>query len=158
MSMHLHLYALTLPESADDFTMDDLSSSGVFEPADETQINLQKSWHGLHYLLSEGQGESPLGFLLEGGTPLGEDRGYGAPRLFQPEEVQQIQAAMANVSDDQLWSRFNSAKMLELYVYPGIWDEPEKELREEYLMYYHQLKRLVALAAERHLALLVAMR
>src|SRR5882762_365214 len=64
--------------------------------------HLEKAWHGLHYLLtgSAGEGGLPLGFLLEGGEEVGEDLGYGSPRLFQPPEVRQIDAALAPISDD----------------------------------------------------------
>jgi hypothetical protein len=40
-------------------------------------------------------------------------------------------------------------------IYPGIWDEDEDELKEEYLMYFGQLKKLVAAAAAQGHGLLV---
>jgi hypothetical protein len=73
----------------------------------------------------------PLGFLLEGGQEVGEDD--GAPRLFRPDEVQQINAALAPTSDEELWGRLDPELMEAESVYPGIWDEEEEELREEYL-------------------------
>jgi hypothetical protein len=33
-------------------------------------------------------------------------------------------------------------------VYPGIWDEPEEDLKEEYLAYFHDLRQVVAAAAQ----------
>ena len=122
-------------------------------------VHLEKAWHGLHFLLTGSAGESgvPLGFLLEGGQEVGEDDGYGAPRLFQPGEVQQINAALAPISDDELWGRFDPELMEAESIYPGIWDEGEEELRDEYLTYFHELKKLVALAGEGEMGLLVTL-
>ena len=90
----------------------------------------EKAWHGLHYLLTGSSGESglPLGFLLEGGREVGEDMGYGSPRLFEPAEVQQLNTALAPITDDELWSRFDAEAMEAESIYPCIWDEEEEEL------------------------------
>ena len=122
-------------------------------------VHLEKAWHGLHFLLTGSAGESgePLGFLLEGGQEVGEDDGYGAPRLFQPGEVQQINAALAPISDDELWGRFDPELMEAESIYPGIWDEEEEELREEYLSYFHELKKVVAQAGQGGMGLLVTL-
>jgi len=47
------------------------------------------------------------------------------------------------VSDDELWSHFDSAKMEKEQIYPLIWDEPVADLREEYLSYFRQLKSFI---------------
>ena len=122
-------------------------------------VHLEKAWHGLHFLLTGSAGESgvPLGFLLEGGQEVGEDDGYGAPRLFQPGDVEQINAALAQISDDELWGRFDPELMEAESIYPGIWDEEEEELRDEYLTYFHELKKVVAQAAEGGMGLLVTL-
>jgi hypothetical protein len=110
-------------------------------------------------LLTGSAGESgvPLGFLLEGGQEVGEDDGYGAPRLFHPSEVQVISAALAPISDDELWSQFDPERMEAENIYPGIWDEEEEELRDEYLTYFHELKQVVAQAGVGGMGLLVAL-
>jgi Domain of unknown function (DUF1877) len=119
--------------------------------------HLEKAWHGLHYLLTGTAGESglPLGFLLEGGREVGEDLGYGSPRLFEPGEVQQMNAALAPINDDELWNRFDPDAMEAENVYPGIWDEDEEELREEYVTYFNELKQVVDQAATHGMGLLV---
>jgi hypothetical protein len=120
-------------------------------------VSLEKAWHGLHYLLtgSATEGPPPLGFILEGGKPIGDGGGYGPPRLFSPSEVQQMHKALSAISDNKLWSRFNAEEMTDQDVYPGIWDEPEEELREEYVMYFNELKKLFAAAASKKLAVVV---
>jgi hypothetical protein len=122
-------------------------------------VHLEKAWHGLHFLLTGSAGESgiPLGFLLEGGQEAGEDDGYGAPRLFQAGEVRQINDALAPISDDELWGRFDPERMEAEGIYPGIWDEEEEELRDEYLGYFNELKQVVAQAGEGGMGLLVTL-
>ena len=52
----------------------------------EQRFDLDKAWHGIHFLLTgsawettPGAGESVLG-----GDPVGPDRGYGPARLLDP--------------------------------------------------------------------------
>ena len=126
---------------------------------------LEKSWHGLHYLLTGSAGSAgfgdaggetpkPLAFLLQGGHSIGGDAGYGG-QLFTPGETKAIDAALSAVSDDQLWSRYDPAAMESENIYPMIWDEPEDDLREEYQSYLRELKRLVRTAAQQDMGLLV---
>jgi len=121
--------------------------------------HLEKAWHGLHYLLTGSSGESgvPLGFLLEGGREVGEDLGYGSPRLFEPGEVQSLNSVLAPITDDELWSRFDADAMEAEGVYPGIWDEDEEELREEYVTYFQELKKVVAQASSGGMGMLVSL-
>lgn len=118
-------------------------------------VSLEKAWHGLHFLLTgeAWEGHGPLGFLLAGGELVGGDE--EAPRWFPPDETTRIHEALSGVSDDSLWSRFDASKMEELDIYPGIWDEEEEELKEEYLGYFHELKQVVAAAVQSGRGLLV---
>src|SRR5438067_4046371 len=103
---------------------------GEDRPAGQA-VHLEKAWHGLHYLLtgSAMAGEMPLAFLLLGGEPIGGDADDAPARFIQPPEVRQIDAALSPISADQLWSRFDAARMEEEGIYPGVWDEPESDLR-----------------------------
>jgi len=124
--------------------------------ATATSVSLEKSWHGLHYLLTGDvwEGIGPLAFLVSGGEQLGDD---DSPiHWFTPEETRDIQQALAGVSDDALWSRFDANEMQRQDIYPGIWDEEEDDLKEEYLEYFHELKQLVTAAGEGGQGLLVA--
>ena len=42
-------------------------------------------------------------------------------------------------------------------IYPMIWDEPEADLKEEYLFYFNDLKKLIANAAATGQGLLVVL-
>ena len=156
MGMRVHVRAV---RPADIQRLERAEVYSSLERGQTPSVHLEKAWHGLHFLLTGSAGESgvPLGFLLEGGQEVGEDDGYGAPRLFQPGEVQQINTALAPISDDELWGRFDPELMEAESIYPGIWDEEEEELRDEYLSYFHELKKVVAQAGEGGMGLLVTL-
>ena len=120
------------------------------------RVSLEKAWHGLHYLLTGEvwEGNGPLAFLLAGGEHVDGDE-ESPLRWFTPQEAKQIHKALSAVSDDQLWSSFDAAQMEQLEIYPGIWDEDEDELKEEYLGYFHELKQVVAAAVGSGQGLLV---
>jgi hypothetical protein len=114
-------------------------------------LSLEKAWHGLHYLLtgSAKRGKEPLCFLNQGGCSVGRALAYGRPRLLGSEFVQQLDVALQGISDDTLWGRFDAARFTAEGIYPFIWDEPEDQLRDEYLDYFHRLKTFVNRAATR---------
>jgi hypothetical protein len=117
---------------------------------DENSISLEKAWHGLHFLLTGDPwgGAGYRAFLLCGGREQGEDMGYGPARLFDADEVGEIANTLGGISAEELWSRFDAERMEEAEVYPGIWDEPEEDLREEYVEYFEMLKDFVLQTAK----------
>ena len=109
---------------------------------DGARCSLEKMWHALHFLLTgrADGGPGPLGFLLEGGRPVGEDTGYGPRRRFTGAEVVAIHAALAALDDDTLLGRLDPAAMTRLQLYPMVWEEPEEELREELAFYLGEMR------------------
>ena len=107
--------------------------------------DLDKSWHGIHYLLTGKADESgtPLEFLVAGGTLVGdEDVGYGPPRVFTSAETRAIAGALAVVTDDELRSRFAPDAMMSAEIYPEIWDrDPTDDDTLGYLMEYVAILR-----------------
>ena len=152
------MYCEVSVASADDVKdvdLDDyMASPGT---ATATAVSLEKSWHGLHYLLTGEvwQGQGPLAFLLAGGKQVGDDDDSPL-RWFTPEETIEIDRALSAVTDDKLWSRFDADEMASQDIYPGIWDEGQEELREEYVDYFHGLKEVVAAAVRQNQGLLVS--
>lgn len=122
----------------------------LFRRGDAAVLSLEKSWHGLHYLLtgSAAEADEPLGFLMVGGQEVGEDMGYGPPRLLSADFVQQLNTALRGITEDQLWARFDAEQFEAEGIYPGVWDEPADELREEYVTYFHQLRDFVSRVAK----------
>lgn len=61
-------------------------------------IDLDKSWHLIHFALSGSAwgAELPAGFLMSG-EEIGEDLGYGPPRILMPEQVAEVAAFLDGV-------------------------------------------------------------
>ncbi len=108
---------------------------------------LDKSWHGIHYLLSrtDWEGELPEAFLLSGGTAVGDiDVGYGPARAFTSAETTEIHACLSVVPGDTLRSRFDAEAMAALKIYPDIWEEEQEEALDYILDYYDTLRAFLA--------------
>jgi hypothetical protein len=76
-------------------------------PDDDREIDLDKSWHAIHFLLTGDawEGDPPLRDAVLGGTELGEDLGYGPARYLTPTEVRVVSQALNGISADDLRSR-----------------------------------------------------
>jgi Domain of unknown function (DUF1877) len=119
----------------------DEPSRAALDPADE--LDVDKAWHGLHFLFTGDawSGEPPLGFIVAGGTEVGdEDVGYGSARAFTSAEVREISAALDRITGDELARRFDPAQMMNLGIYPEIWDrDPADDDTLAYLLEYFDL-------------------
>lgn len=106
---------------------------GAYAQADDPRfVDVEKAWHGLHFLLTgtAWEGEPPLDFIVRGGIELGDDIGYGPARGFAPAEVAALAAALEPLTVDQLTGRFDAERMKALEIYPGGWstvrlDDPD---------------------------------
>jgi hypothetical protein len=113
---------------------------------DEVQsTDLDKAWHGIHYLLTgtANEGEGPISYLLTGGESVGGvDVGYGPARALSPAEVRDFQQALAGVTPEDLRARFNPVKMKALNIYPDIWDrDPTEDDSLGYCLDYFKVLR-----------------
>jgi len=100
-------------------------------------LDLHKSWHGLHYLLTQSSWEGPEPFrsAILGGEEIGDDLGYGPPRLVPPETVEEVAHALSALSAAQLMARYDPAAMEREEIYPGGFEEDsswKRELRRDY--------------------------
>jgi hypothetical protein len=113
-----------------DASADDISKDG---------LNLEKSWHVLHYLLTGDAEESPppLGNAILGGHEIGEERDYGRARFLTPPEVAEVAAALAQISKDELGRRFDLKAMKAAQIYAAR-DASDLELAQ---MYFDRLSR-----------------
>jgi hypothetical protein len=119
-------------------------------PADVgAELDIEKAWHGVHFLLCGSAGEvpGPLGNAVLGGTQIGPDLGYGPPRYLEPAEVMAIAAALAPLTEETLAARFDPAVFQQHEVYPGGW-AADAERREWLCDAFSQLKAFYAASAE----------
>jgi hypothetical protein len=89
-----------------------------------TRCDLEKSWHGIHYLLtgSAWEGEPPLDFLVDGGRQVGRiDIEHGPVRAFRASGAQAIYQSLSSLSPYELRKRFNARDMAAKEIYPDIW-------------------------------------
>ena len=121
---------------------------------------LDKAWHGIHFLLTgtDWSGEWPLNFIVEGGAEIGDDyAGYGPARGFGKDQVKEIAGALEQLREDELKRRFDPTRMMELEIYPTIWDrDPAEDDTLGYcLEFYGELKKSFAGAASEGKAMIV---
>jgi len=118
--------------------------------------DLEKTWHGIHWLLtgSAWEGEEPLCYLVSGGQEVeGQDFGYGPPRTLSSGQVEAWDDALSRISSEELGRRFHVKAMIAADIYPQIWEEADSL---EYLMDgYQRLKDFVGNARRAGAGLLV---
>jgi hypothetical protein len=92
-------------------------STPVSPPNDEV-LDLEGSWHGLHFLFtgSAWDGELPAAFLVKGGTELdaGEDDEDDVVRVLDAGQVRAIDAWLQSLSGPALAQRYDPRRMAEL--------------------------------------------
>ena len=104
----------------------------------ETEIyDLDKAWHGIHFLLTgtpEG-GEFPLNFIAHGGKEIGEDIGYGPLRVLFSKEVEELKQRLEKMPVNDIAKKYNIEALNKNEIYPltNNWTEEDKSwLIEEY--------------------------
>lgn len=124
----------------------DLGPAGDFE----------KSWQGLHYLLTgtAWEGEPPLNFLMGGGRELELVDGEPPLLTHSSADTRRIADALVQLTDEQVRGRVDHAAMTRLEICPGAWDDPERVglLLED----VRRLRETVSAVASRGLGLLVS--
>ena len=109
--------------------------------------DLDKAWHGIHYLLTRTAwaGEPPLNALIAGGAAFDDSEGEWEgtpPRCVSASQTQQFADSLGALSNDSLASRFDSAEMTRLDIYPAIWDrDPAEDDTLGYVLEYLDVLR-----------------
>jgi hypothetical protein len=123
-------------------------------------LDLDKSWHAIHFLLTgtAWEGQPPLNFLATGGTEVGDDLGYGPARCLASAEVRELAKALEALPSETLLKRFNPAAMTAAEIYPEIWDRPpeEDDTRGYVAEFYGDLRSFVLDAAVEGEGLLIS--
>jgi hypothetical protein len=143
------------PDDLQDFLWPDEPLESEYDAFPE--LDIDKAWHGIHFLLNDepwGEARPGLGFVVVGGTEIGEDAGYGPVRGFSADDVKVIQRALEAIDGATLVERFNADEFERNEVYPsGGW----KDVRnlDYWSDYFDQLKAFIDTAVENKQALLV---
>lgn len=89
----------------------------------DPELDVDKSWHGIHYALTgtAWQVGPGAGAAILGGDEIGEDNGYGPPRLISAEQVQSIAEDLRELNIDSLRSRWDPVALEDADIYPGFW-------------------------------------
>jgi hypothetical protein len=116
------------------------------------ELDLDKSWHGLHYLLTgtAWEGDEPACFLVQGGAVLGEDADEECQaRVLSRAEVAAFSRHLSSLTTADLLDRFDARQMMALEIYPEIWDRPDEvAISRQYLAdNFDALRRFVEEAA-----------
>ena len=116
----------------------------------ESTLDIDKSWHGIHFLLtgSPWEGKPPLSYVVLGGQPMDIiDMEYGPPRYITNEQVKEVYKALIQLPIDEIVQSYNAVKFEAAEIYPGIWGEEGQEL--EYLLnYINQIISFLELAVK----------
>ena len=127
--------------------VDPKSMEEDFEIDHEKHIDLEKDWHGLHFLFtgtSDG-GRPPACYMVKGGEDL-DDEGFG--RALRPKQVKVFAEYLGELTPEILTKRYDPHRMVELDIYPGGWEsEPESRRLKELLQCFDDVKVFVMGAA-----------
>lgn len=105
-------------------------------------IDVDKAWHGIHYLLTGTAhgGDRLLSLAIVGGEEFGPEVGCGPARFLTPAEVAAVSTALAALTIDALCERFDPQDMAAKSIYPDvIWVRDGREALEYLLEGYQQL-------------------
>jgi hypothetical protein len=127
-------------------------------------LDIEKAWHGLHYLLT-GNADEPVpgaGEAVLGGAEIGPPFGYGPARLLTPEKVASVSSALSSLTRDALRARFDPKMMSVAQIYPKGWDDRDGEGNEEdanwLLSAFDDVREFYAAAASRGSGVLIYLR
>lgn len=118
----------------------------------EPYCDLDKAWHGIHFLLTgkADEGPDPLSLAVSGGESLGEEVGYGPARYLTPSQVREVAAALSRISTPELRARFDPRAMEDAEIYPReIWVREGEEAFDYLLEAYVPWAAFYRAAAER---------
>lgn len=116
----------------------------------ERSIDLEKAWHGLHFLLTgtADEGAEPACYIVKGGEDL-DDEGFG--RALRPAQVRRFADFLTTLTAADLERRYDATRMTALGIYPAeIWSRhPADDGSFQWLLdSYEELRAFVQRAAD----------
>jgi len=146
------------PETIEEWLENDSDEADDQDP--RFVMDLDKSWHAIHFLLSGSADEcsGTAAFLLAGGTAIGDiDVGYGPARAFRPQEVAQIVELLNAVSPTELRNRFVPNALTKAEIYPTVIWERDADAWSYVEAYYDQLRSFMSDAARKTLGVVISL-
>jgi hypothetical protein len=113
-------------------------------------VDLHKSWHMFHFLFTgrAAGGMPPASLLLDGGEEVGEDLGYGPPRLLDPAATAALAGFVGTLTVEELKGRLDGPRMAALSIYPAFdAADAADEYADDIAHYFPQLRDHLAAAA-----------
>ncbi|WP_260482468.1 YfbM family protein [Sphingomicrobium flavum] len=125
----------------------------------EEPIDLDKSWHAIHFALT-GSGEAvegPLGLIMGGGMRrCGDPDDEEAPFYIPPEAMAKANAELSKLGDDEILDRLDAEAMQAKRIYLAqLFASQPDDMREYVRENLGILRRLVATASEHGLGAIV---
>ena len=125
----------------------------VPERREGDEIDLDKAWHIVHYLLTGAtdRAEGPLRLIGDDLDPLADlDLGLGRPNVISVRDVQAFTAAAKGLDQDAFLARFipNEMPLDELYLGEVIARGDHEDMKEYATENFHILRDFVQLAAD----------
>ncbi len=124
------------PDTIEDFIY---SEESPIEDSEDF-LDIDKSWHGIHFLLTGDvwEGAPPERDVILGGEALGEDVGYGPARFLSTEEVKNVHNYLSTLESNTLKENYNPEELEKNEIYPNGWGEEDYD----YLAgYFEDLKK-----------------
>ena len=114
-------------------------------------LDLYKSWNALDVLLNDGESGAEADAVM-GGTPVGEDLGFGPARMLDDVEVARVSSALTSITTGEFEKRFDVEKMHDVYAFHPEDAEDEWPVISEL---FEELKKFYASAAEQSCGMLL---
>ena len=115
------------------------------EPRVSDCLDLDKSWHVLHYIFSRDPwaGVLPQATLLSGGNELGDiDVGYGPARIYTLQEVREFSSFLATLTRQNFLDGISAPALHDSEIY-GVGDNEDIADLEPLWDYVEALKRFL---------------
>jgi hypothetical protein len=116
----------------------------------EKSIDIEKAWHGLHFLFTgtADEGTEPACYIVKGGEDL-DDEGFG--RALRPAQVRDFAGFLTSLTAADLERRYEANRMTALGIYPDtIWNRrsPDDDSLQWLLDSFQELRAFVKRAAD----------
>lgn len=159
MGMTLNLIRINQHE-LDSFLNDPSLLEDFLDNDDENanQINIDKSWGGILFLLTGGtyNDSHPSNRIFFSCNFIDEeqDLGYGPAHYLTKDEVSIYAKELSAINLEDLKNNFDPLKMDAIGVYPGNWERDGEEERTYLIEYFEELRSFYLAAAQKEQAIL----